>query len=157
MLCAELLSSFERAGGSGAPADTAACTASAAAAVAALLCGQCSAEAAAAALAHIFPTASSISITRPVALGGGELILRCQPVSSGNGGASSSWTTPLPLRPACAASGRCTLTTAAPSSGAEQQLLAAFAADLGRQLGQALKELQEVRGSWLTGWDGLPA
>jgi hypothetical protein len=150
-LCAELLASFERAGGSGAPAGTAACIASAAAAAAALLCGYCSVEVAAEALAHIFPTASSISITRPVALGGGQLTLRWQPVSSGSCRAGSSWSTPLTLRPACAASGSCLLTTAAPPSAAEQQLLAAFAADLGRQLGQALKELQEVRRRGLTG------
>lgn len=149
-LCSELLPTpcSSCSGATAAAPSPAAAAAAAAAVTAALLPGSnAHAQAALPALAALFPAASGIVVTCPTTAGTAQLPLLLLGAPGGAGAAARS-TAALPLGPVLNRCGRCTLTSAAAIGPAEQALLAAFAADLGRCLSQALKEQHEVR-AWV--------
>ncbi|KAL4451566.1 hypothetical protein ABPG75_007228 [Micractinium tetrahymenae] len=123
------------------PADEDSCAiAAAAAATAALLQGRGSAAATGPALSRLFPSACSLEVCLPAAAGGGRAIV---PLASASGGAAVRCSARAQLLPVVFAAARCTLAAPAALPPAERRLLAAFAAELGRALGQSLTEQRE--------------
>lgn len=116
--------------------------AAATAAVVALLQGRDSASAAAPALSGLFPSASSFHLALPAAAGGGRAEVALAAGASKE--ATMRCSAPAHLRPVMYAAARCTLTAGLPLPPAERRQLSALAAELGRELGQALKERCEV-------------
>lgn len=119
-----------------------AAVAEAAEAVMSLLQGCSSAAAAAPALSGLFPSASTFEVALPAAAGGGHAAVPLLPAAGS--AATVRCSAPAQLRPVVFAAARCTLTTPVPLPPPALQLLAAFAAELGLALGQALKEQREV-------------
>lgn len=138
-LTIELLSSS----GSSFPCCDDACVGTAAAAVAALICHEGSAEAAAAAISQLFPTAQAVAVHCPSASCPGQLTLGLQQAQRGTCRltACTCSAADVLLRSAAAA---CTL-DGSHEGEAEQATLAALGEILGQQLRQHVKQQVEVR------------
>lgn len=137
-LTIELLSSS----GSSFPCCDDACVGTAAAAVAALICHEGSAEAAATAISQLFPTAQAVAVHCPSASCPGQLTLGLQQAQRGTCRltACTCSAADVLLRSAAAA---CTL-DGSHEGEAEQATLAALGEILGQQLRQHVKQQVEV-------------